>query len=137
MKDVTAVKSYESVAAFRLPGQSRRATVIIVACLGIYLVAQQSFAQHPPKLSLEITPRLASLRQSTVSPEVVSEYPLPSELLWEYQRAPNPRKPYVRYWTTPFGWNILRDSPADHLHRSSRLLGGRCSLRLSARNSAA
>lgn len=69
-----------------------------------------------PRLVLEVTERQAILRLTTVPPETVSEYPLPSQLLWEYQRAPNPRKCYVRYWTTPAGVNILRDAPADHLH---------------------
>jgi len=85
------------------------------AALTMYLPTPGS-AEEVPRLVLSVTDRLASLRQTTVPPETVSEYPLPSELLWEYQRAPNPRKSYVRYWTTPSGLNILRDAPADHLH---------------------
>ena len=80
------------------------------------LMLEKALAEEVPRLVLSVTDRLASLRQTTVPPDIVSEYPLPSELLWEYQRAPNPRKSYVRYWTTPSGLNILRDAPADHLH---------------------
>ncbi len=82
----------------------------------IPLIPERGLAEELPRLVFSVTDRLASLRQTTVPPDVVSEYPLPSELLWEYQRAPNPRKSYVRYWTTPSGLNILRDAPADHLH---------------------
>jgi len=82
----------------------------------ILLIPERGLAEELPRLVFSVTDRLASLRQTTVPPDIVSEYPLPSELLWEYQRAPNPRKSYVRYWTTPSGLNILRDAPADHLH---------------------
>jgi len=37
-------------------------------------------------------------------------------VVFEYQRTPNPRKPYLRTLTTPAGINILRDAPVDHLH---------------------
>ncbi|MCS7237252.1 MAG: PmoA family protein [Thermoguttaceae bacterium] len=94
------------------------ATVLLLGFLAAApsMLSRGALGEELPRLVLSANDRLVSLRQTTVPPETVSEYPLPSELLWEYQRAPNPRKAYVRYWTTPRGLNILRDAPADHLH---------------------
>ncbi|MFP4172256.1 MAG: DUF6807 family protein [Candidatus Hydrogenedentota bacterium] len=38
------------------------------------------------------------------------------EKMFQYRSAPNPYKPYVEYFATPGGLNVLRDAPADHLH---------------------
>jgi len=38
------------------------------------------------------------------------------QLLLEYRSQPNPMKVYVAQWTTPQGTQLLRDSPADHVH---------------------
>lgn len=91
----------------------------VAACLAMALLASAGgrlAAEEFPRLVLTVGERVVSLEQTTVPPETVAEYPLPAQLLWEYQRAPNPRKSYVRYWITPGGMNILRDAPADHLH---------------------
>jgi len=38
------------------------------------------------------------------------------ENVFQYRSAPNPYKPYVDYFATPGGLNVLRDAPPDHLH---------------------
>ncbi len=86
-------------------------TAALVACEFAVLQADEI-----PRLILTLSERVVSLQQTKVPAEIISEYPLPAELLWEYQRAPNPRKSYVRFWASPSGINILRDAPADHLH---------------------
>ena len=73
---------------------------IIIGAL-IFLMSGNLFALNPLQISLD---------ENTVSIKV------PDRLLFCYQYHNVPYKPYVRWFSTPSGVNILRDAPHDHKH---------------------